>query len=342
MNLQVTKAALPDNFSNYFESDKCDAFHLPGILDEIYNNNWYSIMISENSNAFYHVFSPNRIGGSDYFDIEPFLGYNGIIVNSKNLDRNFTNRALKLYKDHCYENKIISEIIRFNPILNNHLIYNNCNLFSSIDQVKEIVVANCQNERTLQINEFGKSRRRDIKTAIKSLKCEIKHSPFDVKDFYKLYIDNLDRNNARKEWYFPESFFSNISKNPAFHLFKVVDQDNRIHSSSLFILHQLCSYYFLAANNPPILPGANDLLIFEMCNFAAEMGCEKLILGGGNSSKPDDPLLLYKKKFSSLNHFLYLGKLIHNKEIFESFCHKILVQRPDLTLSNYFLKYRML
>jgi hypothetical protein len=342
MNLQVTKAALPDNFSNYFESGKCDIFHLPEVLDEIYDNDWYSILISENSDAFYHVFRPNRIADSDYFDIEPFLGYNGFILNNENPGPNFAGRALKLYKDYCYENKIIAEIIRFNPVLNNHLVFVNSKLFYGIEPVKEIVVTNCLNDRNLQINEFGKSRKRDIKTAGKSLRIEIEHSPFRSQDFYKLYIENLNRNNAKKEWYFPESFFSDISNNPVFHYFKVVDQNKRIHSSSLFILHPLSSYYFLAANNPPFTTGANDLLIFEMCKFAADLGSKKLILGGGNTSRDDDPLLLYKKKFSSLKHFLYLGKLIHNIKLYESFCRKIVAKQTDLASSTYFLKYRLL
>jgi hypothetical protein len=79
-----------------------------------------------------------------------------------------------------------------------------------------------------------------------------------------------------------------------------------------------------------------------MCKFAAEKGSDKLILGGGNTSRGDDPLLLYKKKFNSQNNLLYLGKLVHNNKIFESFCNNIITQRPELEASNYFLKYRLL
>jgi hypothetical protein len=340
MNLKVTKKALPDDFNSYFDSDKCDIFHLPSLLKEVYYDNWYSILISENSNAFFHVFSPNRIGETDYFDIEPFLGYSGFILNNEKPEPNFVKKALLLYKEYCKTNGIIAEIIRFNPVLANHVNYINSELFYDIEKVKEIVVTNCHINRDLQLNEYGKSRKRDIKTALKSLKIEICQSPFIFEDFMKLYIDNLNRNKVKKEWYFPMSFFSSVSKNPVFYLFKVIDWQNRIHSSSLFILHKLCSYYFLAANNPPILTGANDLLIFEMCRFAAEMGSNKLILGGGNSSRDDDPLLLYKKKFSNQKHFLYLGKLVHNTKVFELFCIDSIVRSPEIATSNYFIKYR--
>jgi hypothetical protein len=341
MILQIKQAGLCDDFISYFDPDKCDVFHLPAVLDVIYGNNWYSILISDGSNAFFHVFSPKEIAGTGYYDIEPFLGYNGFIINNENPDRNFITAAIQMYKSYCYENNIIAEIIRFNPVLNNHEIFNTNELFFNIEPVKEIVVANCVREENLQLNEFGKSRKRDIKTALKLLDIEVDRSPFNYADFYSLYLRNLDRNKAKSEWYFTESFFSNASKSSVFFLFKVKDKYDRIHSTSIFILHTLCSYYFLAANNPPILPGANDLLIFEMCKFASLMNSGKLILGGGNSARTDDPLLLYKKKFSSNRHFLYLGKMVHNKDVFESFCSSSVMRCPELTLSKYFLKYRL-
>lgn len=156
MDLQVSKASVSENFNLFFESDKCDIFHLPGILDEVYNNDWYSVLITENSIAFYHVFSPNKIEDSDYFDIEPFLGYNGFIINKENPDQNFVSRALQLYKEYCYENKIIAEIVRFNPVLNNLLGFINNDLFYAIDRVKEIVIANCHNNINLACREIEK------------------------------------------------------------------------------------------------------------------------------------------------------------------------------------------
>jgi len=340
MSLKIihTYADYPEIVNDYFDFNNLDAFQSREVLNVIYGDNWESFIILDDKNVFIHTFSRNRINNSEYFDIEPFLGYSGPIVIAENEE--FINTAIESYSAFCRKEMIIAEVLRFNPILKNHICFEKSSI--KISPVKEIVVANCNRNGDLQLSEFSKSRKRDIKTALKSLKIEICGSPFNYKEFYELYIDNLNRNNAKKEWYFPESFFLNISKNKFFYLFKVVDQNNRIHSASIFILHSLCSYYFLAANNYPGLSGANDLLIFEMCKFAAEKGSDKLVLGGGNTSRSDDPLLLYKKKFNSQNNFLYLGKLVHNNKVFESFCNNIITQRPELSASNYFLKYRLL
>jgi hypothetical protein len=340
MSLKIihTFADYPEIVNDYVDFNNLDAFQSKEVLNVIHGDNWESIVILDNKNAFIHSFSRNRINNSDYFDIEPFLGYAGPIVITENNE--FIKLAIESYSAFCRKEKIIAEIFRFNPILKNYIYFEKSSII--ISPVKEIVVANCKSDRDLQLNEFSKSRKRDIKTALRSLNVEICHSPFNYKEFYELYIDNLNRNNARKEWYFPESFFSKISKNKFFYFFKVYDQNNHLHSVSIFILHSFCSYYFLAANNPPNLSGANDLLIFEMCKFASEKGSDNLILGGGNTSQGDDPLLLYKKKFNSQNNFLYLGKLVHNNKVFESFCNNIITQRPELSASNFFLKYRSL
>lgn len=333
MNIYFEKARHSLKAFEYFNFDKLDAFHNQDVLSVIFGDNWYSVLITDEEKAFFHVFSNNKIPNSDYFDIEPFLGYSGPVVNNENNE--FIITALIKYSEICKEIKIIAEIIRFNPLLNNHLLFKN-----SIIKVflsKEIVITICRKDKELQLREFSKSRKRDIKIAEKTM---VFNPSGDIEVFKKLYFNSIDNRKAKEEWFFKDSIFNRIKNSSNFTILEV-KSDKKVLSTAIIINHLFASYYFLAANTNPQVTGANDFLLLNACLSSARKEISYLILGGGNSAAVDDPLYIYKKKFSQSSTSFYMGKLIHDELAFKKMCFQAISHNIKLESMDYFLKYRL-
>ncbi len=334
MSLQffVQKASIPSQAYEYFDFSKLDAFHTPEVLSVLYSDDWYAVLITLDDKAFFHTFSKQLIQETGFYDIEPFLGYSGPVLNTD--DKSFLNDALTIYSSFCREEKIIAEIIRFNPLLQNHLLFEDSDLVKLV-LAKEIVITKTYKDADLQLAEFSKSRKRDIKAAEKFCTLNIQDSNKNLKEFLGVYINSLDRINASKIWYFSKSFFERVRKSTQFKIFEVKDSQ-KICSTSLVIDHPLANYYFLAANSTPPVTGANDYLIYTVAKWSAQKGIGSLILGGGNTPSDKDPLLLYKKKFAKHTSSFYIGKMVHAKEVFDKLCSSAIARKPELTGSSFF------
>ena len=75
----------------------------------------------------------------EIYDIKSVFGYTGPISNSKR--KSFLKIAFKAFNNYCISNNIISELVRFNPIINNHNIIDSINEYEKI-AVKPYVVLN--------------------------------------------------------------------------------------------------------------------------------------------------------------------------------------------------------
>ncbi len=183
-----------------FELSELDAFHNDDILTVIYGANWSSVLITEGEKAFLNILCKQEIGKSGWYDIEPFVGYGGPIVNTS--DSVFIRRALDAYSVVCKEEKIIAEIVRFNCILGNHKNFSEAP-FINIFPAKEIVVVDCYKDEIQQLKQFSK---KSCQYMIKKWRNEIQFNLLDKeKDwdlFLDLYFKSLTRVGAQKKWFF--------------------------------------------------------------------------------------------------------------------------------------------
>lgn len=339
INIKIEKANYPPEVYNYFDFNTLDAFHQKDVMDAMYGPEWHSILITDNSNAFFNIISLNKIFHHDKYDVEPFLGYSGPIVMRNDIE--FVKNAVKKYKELCKEYNIVAEIIRFNPLIKNYSFFVDNSGIETFYS-KSIVIANCFKDESEQIKQYkAKSARYMINKAKKECVFKELHKENDGTLFIKLYNSALKRVNADSKWFFSSLFFNRVLKNNMFKLYGVYYK-NEIQSIALVIEHKLASYYFLAANVENLYPGSNELLIHKICLETAAKDIPSLILGGGNTVSEEDPLLKFKKKFSSHTTPFYMGKIIHNEEIFKQLCSEAIKRNSEIESKNFFLKYRLL
>lgn len=337
MELYLNKGRYSDNVNDYFQFNKLDVTHSSEYLKCLFGENWFSILIVENGNALLHAFTKNKIPDTDYYDIEPFIGYSGQIVNTASPD--FIGKAITKYTDFCNSEKIIAEIIRFNPLLQNHSAFST-NTQIKVFPAKEIVIVDCFNNDEDQLKSFSKIGRYETKKALNTCEKNVNNKAEGFDAFLKLYYNSLNRVGAEKKWYFYPEFFERTRESALFEIYSV-SFNNIIISSAMVIFHPLASYYFIAANETEMPLGANNFLLFNIARDSAKRGINKLILGGGNTPDDDDSLLRFKKKFAKKTVTFYMGKLLHNENVYNRLCSNAVKENPKLKDVNYFLKYRL-
>jgi hypothetical protein len=262
-----------------------------------------------------------------------------------------TEGYLKESASYCFKHNIVTEFVRFHPLMENQKIFSN---IKSDDNLTGIEISGRNNTVTINLEKgqtriwehLDKKTRNLIRKAEKSgIKIERADDAQTIKIFSELYNKTMIRNSARKEYIFTESYFfktAELMKDKAMIL--TAKHDNKIIAASMFLCHgDFFHYHFSGSDNRFLSLAPNNLLINEAIKTAIAGGYKKMHLGGGNSGKEDDPLYHFKKGFSPDLTRFYTGNRTYNLKIYKLLSE--LKKRHDLTRdvqgrANFFPEYR--
>ena len=222
---------------DYFDFKKLDPFYDQNVLSALFDENWNSILIvDENKNAFLNVYVLNEIEGTDYYDIEPYFGNSGPILNCDDIE--FANMALDIYSNYQKKQNIIAEFFRFNPIYKNERLFINSRL--RIFGTKKIVIVDCFEDEEMQIKQYSQSRRRIIRRANETFEFHELISENELDIFINMYNNTMDRVAAEKKWYFDNNFYSRLGKSDNFRYYAAVHNNKIISTIIHFCKYVIC------------------------------------------------------------------------------------------------------
>ncbi|SHH20360.1 lipid II:glycine glycyltransferase FemX [Tepidibacter thalassicus] len=269
----------------------------------------------------------------DYFDIETVYGYTGPISNSN--DKNFLSSFENEFLNYCKSNNILAEFIRFNPLIDNINIFKH-----NIEILKNrtTVIVNLDKDiQSIWENSISSKNRNMIRKAEK-FGLKVRKSN-DYSAFKKIYYKTMEKVKASSFYYFGDEYFENISKSDNCILFEVVLNDEVI-AGGLFLKYGQYFHYHLSGSLSEYLKYApNNLMLMEAIKYAKSIGLKKMHLGGGITSDPQDRLFKFKKSFSKQTLDFYIGKRVHNEQIYNKLCDEWLLNNPDKN-PVYFLLYK--
>ncbi len=279
--------------------------------------------------SFLHDISPN------FRDITSPYGHGGYLRNNEQVKM---KGFFRKFHDFCDDNNIISEFIRFHPLLDNYS-------YSSAVEIREfsetigIDLTGTADDiwkgiRPTSRNKIRKAQKNNIKI-VKDEKYE------KLSDFYEIYVNTMQRIGAQKYYYFSMQWFHDLvrllTENVAlFHS----EYDGRIITSAIFLFTDNYIHYFLSGSVHELRNlGANNLLLYEVALWAKNRGIQFLHLGGGY--KPNDPLFKFKASFSPVRKPYYIGKVVHNNVSYQYLLQKRRLMLGDQgTEGKFFPAYR--
>lgn len=267
-----------------------------------------------------------------YFDFTTPYGYGGwIIEGNENINNIFSE-----YRNWCINNSIISEVIRFHPVLNNQEqvkgIYNVLEIGNtiSIDLISEEEIW----------NNFSSKNRNKIRKAIKNnliVKHGLSSELFDV--FKEIYNKTMDRDDANSYYYFKKEFYDSIlndlnSESDIFY----VEYDNKIIAATIIIKSNSKLNYHLSGSLKEYKCFApTNLLLSEISKWGYKEGYKTFHLGGGVGAKMDS-LYEFKKGFNrNEDRKYYIGRLIFDEDKYKEL---VSFRKNEEMRDNFFPLYR--
>lgn len=144
----------------------------------------------------------NIIPEGKYFDFSCPYGYGGWLIEGENSGLLFSE-----YEKWCTDNGIISEFVRFHPVLENHKY---CDKSYEIVVLGNTVAMNLSSPEIIWTNIHSKNRNMIRKAKKNGIAIYSGRYPEIYREFREIYNGTMDKDNADKYYYFGEDFYESI------------------------------------------------------------------------------------------------------------------------------------
>ena len=293
----------------------------------------------EQDSIFYYPFLiraiSNSVIGDGYLDIENVYGYTGPLWSSQ--DSGFRERASEAFHTWCKEHKVVCEFIRFHPLLHNAIEAKKEKDISVIP-LRDYVFVNLEQTENEIFDSYTSQNRNKIRKAEKNgvaIIVDQELSYFD--DFVRIYTDNMKSLNAARMYFFSSPFYTQLKKLVKEKGFLILAiKDNVVLGSSVFLGEGNIVHYFLSsAIDEGKKLAVSNLMLHAGILEGRKRGMKIMHLGGGITPEESDPLLVFKKNFSSKTEKFYIGK-----RIFDQGTYDLLIQDWDQRFPEEAPKYK--
>lgn len=280
---------------------------------------------------------PWEIDGIKYYDITTPYGYGGPVIQNYTDKEKLIEGYISEFKKYTQKNKIISEFIRFHPILQNGLDFKE--IYESIYD-RKTVGTNLKFEDVIGA-EFSKHKRKDIKRILKKpeIKYEVIETPTSLDEFLEIYYNTMYRDQADQYYFFDKSYFDKLLDSFRENIITCkVFYDNIIIGMGIYFKYGKFLHAHLSGSLTDYLNYSPAYILkYAMALYGHEKGYEIIHYGGGSSADPENSLYKFKKDFGKNTQFdFYIAKKIWNKSVYNELCKKLNIDKN----SNFFPAYR--
>jgi hypothetical protein len=326
-----------NNALSQLPSGLVDIYHTPEYY-EVYEKNGYGESVcftyQEGDKIAVYPFLKRCINNLDlinlhtkYFDIEGVYGYNGVISNTK--DFGFRQKFYSEFSEYCKNNNVIAEFTRFHPILKNQCFSQD---FMDIVFDRPTIFFDLRKPYPQILKEYSRTNRKMIRWAKgKNVKIKLARDDFEYENFIELYLSSMTKLDAEEFYFFNKKYFNDLNDllDNNLYLFSAWYEGSIICQ----VLIMRCGEYLhghLSGRDRKYAKIPSNNLIFDyIVKFAQKIGGHYFHIGGGRTNADDDSLFAFKKNFSPDRGSFYIGKKIHNQQIYTEICNKWQQKFPE-------------
>lgn len=271
-----------------------------------------------------------KIVENRYFDFATPYGYGGWLIEGTE-----TERLFEEYSQWAAKNEIISEFVRFHPMIRNHPV---CEPFYQVIQLGQVVHMELNSPEEIWNNLSSKNRNMIRKAMKNGITIYNGRFPRIYEEFRTIYNGTMDRDDAEKYYYFGPEFYASVMNDlPQNAQIFWAEKDGRVIAASIMLAANGRMNYHLSGSLREFNSLApTNLLLYEAALWGHANGYRTFYLGGGVGSG-EDGLFMFKRAFykGELNHF-HIGKRIYNTDKY----NELLGMRTEINNPGYFPKYR--
>lgn len=265
-----------------------------------------------------------------YYDFATPYGFGGWIIEGVNEGNPF-----KEYEKWCQDNGIISEFVRFHPVVKNHLFSKDA---YEVIPLGNTVAMDLSSQDIIWANIISKNRNMIRKAQKSGIRIYNGRCPEIYKSFKKIYDGTMDKDHAEKYYYFDEYFYESIlgDMQQNAQVFYAELSGTIIAASIMLNANGRMNYHLSGSIREYANLAPTNLLLYQAALWGYENGCKTLHLGGGVGSG-EDSLFKFKKAFYRGDD---LPRFHIGKKIFAQEKYKELVGMRKEVDSGFFPKYR--
>ncbi len=266
---------------------------------------------------------PITINQTTYYDLITPFRYGGPLILSCGLGQKeeLVQEFERKFQQHCLNHSIVSEFVRFHPLVNNASDFQNC---YQIRHTRYTLGTDLAKYPNFFKDEFSKSARKSIRRCIRAgLTYNIVEGPTCLNSFKRIYYASLDRNQASAFNYFDDNYFNtclrffkdNIVLVEAIYQGKVVSVSLNLVDKSVIHVHlsgTLTEYLWLSPAY---------IVKYATAMWGQNRGIGLIHYGGGITNRARDSLYQFKAKFSKNTKFhYYTGQKVWQQQVYQHLC----------------------
>ncbi|GEM_PF-6246633 len=291
--------------------------HYDDILNDIYyereflNIHQFHGHISEiNIDGFCHSATVREIESTGLFDAETPWGYGGPL--SRTADD--LDVGMRAWRKKCYDDGVVAEFIRFHPFIDIAALRPHLDFFSFN---RTTILVDLTTRREEDVPPYDRITQKRIRLAGAALQVR-RLGADDSEIFRRVYEDGMEHNNAAARYYFDAQYFKNILAQDYSRSWVAEDNGEPV-GVMLCIAGGIFAHTHLSASTQRGRETYASYLLHDIAiRDYANAGFKWMHLGGGRSTRPDDHLLDFKKRYSPLRLNYFVGGIIHNPTAYKS------------------------
>lgn len=259
----------------------------------------------------------------ELYDIVTPYGYGGPLITR--VEDGCKEKLVQSFKEefsgYCAEQKIVSEFVRFHPIVENALDFKE--IYAPVWDRNTLGTDLKSFEDPVQ-SEFSKSCRKSIRQALnKEVTYRITYQPEDLNGFREVYYSTMKRNEAADYYFFDDEYFDNCLKfyRKNILLIEVLYEDKIIAAGMYFLYNKTIHVHLSGTLTEYLYLSPAYVLRYALTCWGKENGFEMIHHGGGRTNAEDDSLFLFKKQFAKNTKFdFYVGRKIWMPDKYSEIC----------------------
>lgn len=270
-----------------------------------------------------------------YYDFSTPYGYGGWLIENTGCIN--TAPLFTSYERWCMENDIVSEFVRYHPMLEN---YRDSEKYYQVIPLGETVAMELTSPEDIWKNMSSKNKNHIRKSMKSGVKIYNGRYPEAYEKFREIYNSTMDKDKAEKYYYFEPEFYQSVLddlRNEAQVFYAQLPGGEIIASAIMLGTNGYMNYHLSGSVRKYSSLAPTNLLLARAAEWGCANGFKTLYLGGGVGSR-EDSLFKYKRAFYKGDLYkFHIGKKILNTEIYE-----YLMKIRDIAGENipYFPEYR--
>lgn len=248
----------------------------------------------------------------DFYDLTSPYGYGGPL-GAPAAGELLWDDFYRCFAAYCDKNNIITEFIRFHPLLGNHRLLKND---MQVERASSVVCVDLGRSEEELWKGYERNNRKNIKKAYREgLEVILEEAPVHFTDFHSIYQHTLARNQAGEFYFFNDEFYDSIHTDlKGSFLYAHTVKDGQVISTELLLYNETYIHSFLGGTLESFYAyRPNNVLKHEVIKWAKSRGIRYYLLGGGY--REGDGIFRYKRSFSGDGVLdFHIGKKVHNQK----------------------------